>query len=333
LLIQTLTFLLLIMNSLKIFSGDSNPSLVTDICSHLSISPGEIYRHSFPNGESYVQFHENIRGSDVFLVQSFSLPANDRVMQLLIMADAARRASAGRITAVIPYFGYARQDRKEKSRVPISAKLVMDLIAAAGIDRVVTMDLHSPQVAGFTNLPFDHLYGSPSLIEAIKLNEDVSDLVVVSPDTGAIKRSMYVADLLKAEFAFINKKRLNDSVVRNENIVGDVKDKNVLLLDDMTESCGTLIEAARTCKNMGCKNVYAAVTHALFNETAAKRLSDRVLSPEITALYYTNTTVRNFDIDSDVHLARVNVAPVFAKAIQCIHNDESVTDLFSVKGY
>ncbi len=316
-------------NSFKVFSGSGNIDLATRICAELRMPLGDAFLHQFPNGENYCQFRENIRGSDIFIVQPFSSPANDRVMELLIMADAARRASAGRITAVVPYFGYARQDRKEKSRVPISAKLVMDLISAAGINRVVTMDLHSPQVAGFTNLPFDHLYGTPSLIDEIK-KKNLKKLIVIAPDTGAIKRSMYVAELIGAEFGFINKKRVSDNVVVGQSVIGDVEDKHVLIFDDMTESCGTLIEASRICRSMGAQQVHAAVTHALFNDIAKKRLADSYLP--FDSLLFTNTTPQ-VTIPSVANMQLVDVAPVFAKAIACIHNDESVTDLFNIKGF
>lgn len=313
-------------NSLKVFSGAGNKDLASKVCCYLGQPLGDAFLHQFPNGENYCQFRENIRGADVFIIQPFSLPANDRVMELLIMSDAARRASAGRITAVVPYFGYARQDRKEKSRVPISAKLVMDLIAAAGINRVVTMDLHSPQVAGFTNLPFDHLYGIPSLVDEL-VERDID--IVIAPDTGAIKRATKVAELIDSDFGFINKKRVDDNTVVNQSIIGDVRNKKVLIVDDMTESCGTLLESAKTCKENGAITVDAAVTHALFNDIARQRLS---VDGYLDTLYYTNTTPQT-DIVTAARTKLVDVSPVFAKAIQCIHDNESVTELFNIKGY
>ena len=235
---------------MKIFSGTANEALAIKICKNLGLPLGKITHKSFASGELYCQFKENIRGSDVFLIQPISFPANDNLMQLLLMCDAARRASAGRITAVVSYLGYGRQDRKDKSRVPISAKLVMDLIAAAGFDRVVTMDLHSAQVGGFTNLPFDHLSFKPSLISAIKEHSVEIDCIV-APDIGAVKRSQEYAEALKKDMAIIAKKRLSDTEVEVKNFIGDVKGKRVLMVDDLTESAGTLTEAAKACKEEG----------------------------------------------------------------------------------
>jgi len=325
------------MSNLKIFSGTSNLPLAQRVADNLFTKLGEIYHHNFPSGESYCQFKENIRGSDVFLIQGITSPANENLMQLLVMADAARRASADRITAVVPYFGYARQDRKDKSRVPISAKLVLDLFEASGIDRVVTMDLHSPQVGGFTNLPFDHLTFEPVLIEYIKsLQLDAKDIIIMAPDVGAVKRAEKYASYLKCDFGFISKKRVGDDKVELQSISGDVAAKTVFIIDDLTESCGTLIQAADACKKNGATKVVCAVTHGCFTDTGMERLSNAMPGPFMNG--------KNTPIDEFVHSSTVNhwwklaykpvniktldVSNLFAKAINSIHNNESVSELF-----
>lgn len=327
------------MNTLKIFNGTSNIELASDIASNLSIGLGKIYHHNFPSGESYCQFKENIRGADVFLIQSISSPANENLMQLLVMSDAARRASAERITAVVPYFGYARQDRKDKSRVPISAKLVLDLMEAAGIDRVITMDLHSPQVGGFTNLPFDHLYFEPILINYIKTKYHSLALrdrvIIMAPDVGALKRVEKYASQLKCDFGFISKKRIGDEQVELQSLSGDVKDKYVIIIDDLTESAGTLIQAASACKKNGAKHVICAVTHGCFSETAMARLSEALPHPKIGPIGVIDEFIHSNTVD--IHwtlkykpddIKCLDVSDIFAKAIQRTHNNESVSELF-----
>lgn len=316
---------------MKIFSGNSNPELVNKICKYLGIPAGKIHLHQFPSGEQYCQFKENIRGKDVYLVQSLSNPVNDNLMQLLIMADAARRASADRITAVIPYFGYARQDRKDKSRVPISAKLIMNILESSGFDRIVAMDLHSPQVGGFTDLPFDHLTMKPALIEAIKV-ENID--VIVAPDIGAVKRAEEIATLLKKDLAIISKKRNNERDVEVKHFIGDVKGKRVLIVDDLTESVGTLVEAAQTCKDHEADLVYVAVTHGCFNRSVAFPRLNKAFEEGIINKFFVSNTV-NFTFVSDRletsdRLEIVDVSSVFAKAILNINKNESVSELFSV---
>ena len=320
------------MKNLKLFSGTSNLPLAEKIAENLFTKLGDIYHHRFPSGETYCQFKENIRGSDVFLIQGITNPANENLMELLVMADAARRASAERITAVIPYFGYARQDRKDKSRVPISAKLVLDIIETAGIDRVVTMDLHSPQVGGFTNLPFDHLTFEPVLANYIRSKYHSLDLrdsvVLMAPDVGAVKRIEKYASLLKSDFGFISKKRVNDEKVELQSIIGDVKDKYVIIIDDLTESCGTLIQAAEACKNNGAKHVIAVVTHGCITDTGVNRLENALVNKVIDEFVFSNTA----NIAKNTKLAdcitELDVSMVFAKAINNIHNNESVSELF-----
>ena len=320
---------------MKIFSGSSNPFLVDKMCDRLSIQRGKITLKSFASGEVFCQIEENVRGADVYLVQSTSYPANDNLMELLIMADAARRASADRITAVIPYFGYARQDRKEKSRVPISAKLVMDIIKAAGFNRILTMDLHAPQIGGFTNLPFDHLNFMPALLDRIR---ELPIDVVVCPDIGAVKRNNEYAKAMKKTMAIIDKQRVDDTRVEINNFIGDVRGKNVIILDDLTESCKTLFTAASLCRDKGAKSVFAAVTHGCFSTVGLNILGETFCeAPEkspIDALYYSNT-VHNGNaafrmISKTGKLIEVDVSPLFSKAIRNIHENQSVSELFNV---
>jgi ribose-phosphate pyrophosphokinase len=318
------------MKNLKIFSGTSNQPLSTKIAKNIDSKLGDIYHHKFPSGESYCQFKENIRGCDVFLIQGITNPANENLMELLVMADAARRASADRITAVIPYFGYARQDRKDKSRVPITARLVLDLIATSGIDRVMTMDLHSPQVGGFTNLPFDHLTFEPVLIEYIRSKHHSLDLrdnvVLMAPDVGAVKRVEKYADLLRSDFGFISKKRISDTKVELQNIVGDVKDKNVIIIDDLTESLGTMIQAADVCKKQGAKTVTCAVTHGCLTDMGIKRLAE---NNSIDEFIHSNTTNTWSNIGfKPNNVTELDVSMLFAKAIRSINKNESVSELF-----
>ena len=316
------------MSNLKIFSGTSNLPLAQRVADNLFTKLGEIYHHNFPSGESYCQFKENIRGSDVFLIQGITQPANENLMQLLVMADAARRASADRITAVVPYFGYARQDRKDKSRVPITAKLVLDLFEASGIDRVVTMDLHSPQVGGFTNLPFDHLTFEPVLIEYIRNKYDNlalrDSVVLMAPDVGAVKRVEKYAEHLKSDFGFISKKRIGDEKVELQSIVGNVKDKHVIIIDDLTESLGTMVQAAKECKRQGATKVTCAVTHGCLSETGIQRL---VEADSIDEFVHSNTN-HTWTQTKPQKVTELDVSNLFAKAINSIHNNESVSELF-----
>lgn len=315
-------------SNLKVFSGSSNVELTNRICTRLSIKPGDIFRHTFPNGERYVQFKENIRGSDVFLVSCRDVNINNSLMELLVMADAARRASAGRITAVIPFFYYSRADRKDKSRVPISAKLIMDLIESSGIDRVVTMDLHSPQTGGFTNLPFDHLTFEPVLIDYIRKEYHSLALrdkvILMAPDVGAVKRVEKYSTILKSDFGFISKKRVGDEKVELQSIIGNVENKIAIIIDDMTESLGTLVQAAKECKRQGAIKVMCAVTHGCLTDTGIKRLLE---ADSIDVLVHSNTTDCWGKLKPN-NVTELDVSETFAKAIFSIHNNESVSELF-----
>ena len=321
------------MNTLKIFSGTSNLPLAKAISENLSVKLGDIYHHNFPSGESYCQFKENIRGGDVFLIQGITNPANENLMQLLVMADAARRASADRITAVIPYFGYARQDRKDKSRVPISAKLVLDLIQSAGINRILTMDLHSPQICGFTNLPFDHLTFEPVLSSHLKLCfPNRTNLIIMAPDVGAVKRAEKYAETLGCEFGFISKKRVGDESVEFQSIVGDVTGKAVVIIDDMTESAGTLIQAAQACRANGAVEIICAVSHGCFTDVGRQRLNDAmppIGTPLIDGFIHSDSAnVWWKEKYKPMEIQSLSVDKLFASAINSIHNNESVSELF-----
>lgn len=315
-------------NQLKVFPGRSNLDLTTKICENLSIDMGDVYHHTFPSGESYCQFKENIRGCDVFLVSCKGKNTNDSLMELLVMADAARRASAGRITAVVPFFYYSRADRKDKSRVPISAKLVLDLFEASGINRVVTMDLHSPQVGGFTNLPFDHLTFEPVLLNHIRSKYHSlalrDSVVLMAPDVGAVKRVEKYAEHLKSDFGFISKKRIGDEKVELQNIVGNVKDKHVIIIDDLTESLGTMVQAAKECKRQGAVKVTCAVTHGCLSETGIQRL---VEADSIDEFIHSNTN-HTWTQSKPQKVTELDVSNLFAKAIHSIHKNESVSELF-----
>jgi len=310
---------------LKVFSGSSNPELVRSICDCIGISSGEVTVTSFPDGETFVKFNENIRGDDVFIVQSTSAPANHHIMELLIMIDAARRASAHRITAVIPFFGYARQDRKDQPRVPITSKLVANLLVAAGVSRILTMDLHAQQIQGFFDIPVDHLYASPIVYEYLR-GLEMERLTVFSPDVGGMKMAAAYADLLGCPLGFVAKRRMNATTVEAHNIVGEVKGCDVLVVDDMTETAGTLTAAAKILKANGAKRVFAAVSHGTINEIGYQRIREG----EIDSLITTDT-VR---VDTrDLPITILSVAPLLGEAIKRIHGNSSVTSLFKIKGY
>src|ERR1043165_9883851 len=256
---------------LKIFTGNSNRPLAEEICASIGMPLGEATVTSVPDGESFVKINENVRGQDVFVIQSTCPPTNHHLMELLIMIDAARRASAMRITAVLPFYGYARQDRKDQPRVPITAKLVANLIVAAGATRILTMDLHSQQIQGFFDIPVDHLYAAPVVYEYLK-KKSIPNLVVVSPDVGGIKMAYAYAQFLETELAIVAKRRKTASDVDSMGIIGEVDGRNVLLVDDLTETAGTLTQAAALMHESGAKRVVACVSHALLNDMGIVRL-------------------------------------------------------------
>src|SRR5688572_3513866 len=309
---------------LQVFSGNANPALAHEICAYLGTRLGEATVGSFSDGEIRVKIEENVRGGDVFVVQSSCQPVNDSLMELLIIIDALKRSSANRITAVIPYFGYARQDRKDQPRVPISAKLVADLISTAGTDRVLTMDLHAGQIQGFFNLPVDHLYALPVLLDYIT-KKKVSDLVVVSPDAGGVERARAFAKRLEASLAIIDKRREGPNQTAIMSIIGDVAGKSTLLLDDMIDTAGTIVQGAQACADKGATRVWAGCTHAVLSGPALERIQASCLEEVVV----TNTIPLNGKEQRCPKLRVLSVAPLLGEAITRIHEEESVSSLFA----
>ncbi len=309
-------------DGLKILSGSAHPALSKAIAEHLGVPLCSVTLETFPDEETFVQINENIRGRDVFIVQPTCPPANQNLMELLIMVDAVRRASANRITAVLPFFGYARQDRKDRPRVPITAKLVANLMVAAGVNRVLTMDLHAQQIQGFFDIPVDHLYASPVLIKTIR-DRGIEDIVVVSPDVGGIKMSHAYARALKAPLAIVAKNRISADEVEALTVIGDVEGKNVLLVDDLTESAGTLTSAAKLLSKHGARNIYAGVSHAVLSEKGRSRLADSA----IVEVLATDSVPQAYG----PKVTALSIAELMGEAIKRIHSDESVTSLFDIR--
>jgi ribose-phosphate pyrophosphokinase len=280
----------------------------------------------FPNGETFVKIEENVRGEDVFVVQSTCPPVNQNMMELFIMIDALRRASANRITAVIPFYGYARQDRKDQPRVPISAKLVANLLVAAGTSRVLTMDLHAQQIQGFFDIPVDHLYAAPVLFEYLKTLDLGKDVAVVSPDTGGIKMAHAYSQMLHASLAIVAKRRMSDTETETISVIGRVRDKTVVLVDDLTETAGTLVSAAKILRRRGAKRTIAVVSHSVLNELGAKRLRKSNIDELITT-----DTVPRPKVDG-LKITIRSVAGLLGEAIKRIHTNSSVTSLFEFDG-
>ena len=313
---------------IKIFSANSNPKVAAEIAQQLGLPLGQSEVVRFSDGEISVSIKESVRGSDVFVVQSLSTPVNDNIMELLIMIDAFKRASAGRITAVIPYLGYARQDRKAKARDPISAKLVADIITVAGADRVLSMDLHCPQIQGFFNIPVDHLLGVPLLAPYFieKFKDQRENCMIVSPDLGSVTRARNFAQRFDAPLAIVDKRRQKANVCEVVNIIGDVRDKNVILVDDMIDTAGTLCNAAKAIIEIGgAKEVYACATHGVLSGPAIERIEK---SP-IKELVLLDTIVLPEEKKLD-KITILPVAPVFAQAIQRIYDDKPVSPLFNI---
>ena len=311
--------------NIKIFTGNSHPELAKEIADILGLPLGKAKVSTFSDGEISVDIAETVRGTDVFLVQSTSSPVNNNLMELLIMIDAFKRASAGRITVVMPYYGYARQDRKAKSRDPITAKLVADLLTAAGAHRVLTMDLHAAQIQGYFNIPVDHLLGSPILAKYFVKNgfDDRDDVVVVSPDLGSVTRARKFADRLHAPIAIIDKRRPKANVSEIMNIIGDVEGKKCILIDDMIDTAGTIANAANALKDLGAKNVYACCTHGVLSGPAFERINNSAIE-ELVML----NTIKLPEKDDLVKFKSLSVAPLFAEAIKRIYDDEPISKLF-----
>jgi ribose-phosphate pyrophosphokinase len=308
--------------SIKVLNCNANKELAKDIAFNLGIPVGDAQVSTFSNGEIGVSINESIRGADVFVVQSTSSPVNDNLMELLIMIDALKRASAGRINAVMPFYGYARQDRKSKSREPITAKLVANLIEAAGADRVITMDLHAPQIQGFFDIPVDHLYASPLIVNYF-INKKLNDIVVVSPDVGGVTRARSLATKLDAPLAIIDKRRPKPNVSEVMNIIGDIANKDCIIVDDIVDTAGSIVNAAKVLKDMGAKDIYVACTHPVLSGPAFERIQDSF----IKELIVTNTIPLpgNKPVDKIIVLS---VASLFAEAIKRIYEGLSLSKLF-----
>jgi len=308
---------------LKFFTGNSNRDLAKNICDYLNIPLGIIQVRRFSDGEIFVEIGENVRGKDVFVMQSTCSPVNDNLMELLIIMDALRRASARRMTAVIPYYGYARQDRKVAPRVPISAKLVADLITAGGAKRVLTMDLHAAQIQGFFNIPVDHLFAAPVLLNYIK-DHFQNDLVIVSPDVGGVERARAFAKRLNAQIAIIDKRRDGPNSSEVMNIVGKVEGSNVIILDDMVDTAGTLAKASVALAEHGAKRIYACATHPVLSGPAL----ERIMNSPMDQLVVTDTIPLTDSAKASPKIKVLSVAPLFGEAIRRIHQEESVSSLF-----
>jgi ribose-phosphate pyrophosphokinase len=308
---------------MKVFTGSIHPGLAREICEYLNISPGEISVRKFSDGESYCQILENVRGADVFIIQPTCPPVNHNLMELLIMLDAAKRSSASRITAVLPYYGYARQDRKDRPRVPISAKLVADILATAGAERILTMDLHSPAIQGFFNIPVDHLFAAPVIVEHVQRLK-IPDLVVVSPDAGGVERARAFAKRLGAGLAIMDKRRPEPNVSEILHVVGDVRGKNVLIVDDIIDTAGTVSNTARALVDNGARKVYACFSHGILSGPARERLE----SAPLEALWVTNTVPLHESWKNYRRITVLSVAALLGEAIARIHNNASVSSLF-----
>ena len=312
-------------SEIKIFTGNAHKELAADIAKELGVPLGDAEVGRFSDGEISVNINETVRGVDAFIIQPTCSPVNGNIMELLIMIDAFKRASAGRIIAVIPYYGYARQDRKAKARDPITAKLVANLITAAGADRVLTMDLHAAQIQGYFDIPLDHLHGGPILAEHFK-KKNIQDLVVVSPDLGSVGRARTFAEQLDAPLAIIDKRRPKANVSEVMNIIGEVKDKNVILIDDMIDTAGTLVNGAEALKKFGAKEVYSCCTHPVLSGPAIDRIEKSVLK-EVMVL-------DTLPLSSEKRIEKIkveSVAPIFASAIRKIFANESVSKLFTLE--
>jgi ribose-phosphate pyrophosphokinase len=311
------------MLRMKLFHGNANPGLARAVANYLGVAPGNALVNTFSDGEISVEINENVRGLDCFVLQSTSNPANRNLMELLIMVDALRRSSARRITAVIPYYGYARQDRKVAPRVPITAKLVADLISTAGTDRLLCIDLHAGQIQGFFNIPVDNLYGTPVLLPAIR-ERFGSDVCIISPDAGGVERARAYAKRLDARLAIIDKRREQANVAQIMHIVGDVKGQKCVIVDDMVDTAGTLTEAARALKDEGAHGIYAAITHPVLSGPALERIKNS----ELEELVVTDTIplADEARVSGRIHVA--SIANLLGEAIRRITNEESVSSLF-----
>jgi len=308
---------------LKIFTGTANPCLAQEICASLGLKLGDLLLETFSDGEVYLQFQENVRGADLFLIQPTCRPVDHHLMELLLMIDAAKRASADRITAVLPYYGYARQDRKDKPRVPISAKLIASLLERAGADRIMALDLHAAQIQGFFDVPVDHLFSAPVMIEYFNALE-VPDLTVVSPDPGGVERARAFGKRMNAPLAIIDKRREKPNVAEVMNVVGEVEGRNCLMVDDLIDTAGTLVKGAEALLQQGASSVSACATHAVLSGSAVERIDGSPLKEVV----FTNSIPLPDEARHSSKIKSLSVAPLLARAIQSIHEETSVSSLF-----
>ena len=310
-------------HAIKVFSGNAHPALAREICEHLNVPLGQAYVGRFPDGEVRLQILENVRGADVFVIQPTCRPVNDNLMELLILMDAFRRASAQRITAVIPYYGYARQDRKDRPRVPISSKVVADLLTSAGADRVLALDLHAGQIQGYFNIPVDHLYATPVTVNYFRKLK-LKNLVIVSPDPGGVERARSFAKKMKAPLAIIDKRREDAHVVEMFNVIGDVVGKTCLIVDDMIDTGGTLVRGAQALLDKGAEKVFACCTHGVFAGDAIHKINASRLEQVVT----TNSIPLTPEGEKCSRIKILSVAKLLAEAIRSIHDETSVSRLF-----
>ena len=308
---------------LKVFGGRAHPELAQEICDYLNLPVGKVEAFNFSDGEIFCQVMENVRGADVFVVQPICQPINENLVELLIMLDTFKRSSASRVTAVLPYYGYARQDKKDRPRVPITAKLLADLVSTAGADRILTMDLHASQIQGFFDIPVDHLFAAPLMLEAIRELE-IPDLTIVSPDAGGVERARAIAKRLQVDLAILDKRRVSPNEAEVLHVIGDVEGRTALILDDIIDTAGTLVKSVQALHNTGADRILAAGIHAVLSGPALERLNQ---SP-IEQILVTNTTPLGEKLKTCSKLRPFSVAPLLGEAIRRIHEHSSVSSLF-----
>ena len=308
---------------IKIFGGRAHPSLTREICDYLNLPQGNSTAFNFSDGETFCQIDENVRGSDVFIVQPTCRPVNENLMELLILLDAFKRSSASRVTAVLPYYGYARQDKKDQPRVPITSKLVADLISRAGADRVLTMDLHAAQIQGFFDIPVDHLFAAPVLLDAIR-DSSLEPLTVVSPDAGGVERARAFAKRLGAQLAIVDKRRKGKNEVEVLHVIGDVRDRNIIVVDDIIDTAGTLINTVIALREAGAGRIFAGAVHGVLSGPAI----DRINGSPIEKIFCSNTLPLDEKLARCPILTPLSIAPLLGEAIQRIHQGASVSSLF-----
>ncbi|HMB52507.1 MAG TPA: ribose-phosphate pyrophosphokinase [Thermoanaerobaculia bacterium] len=311
------------LGEMKIFSGRAHPALAREICAYLNLPVGSVESYNFSDGETFCKIGENVRGSDVFVVQPTCTPVNENLMELLILLDAFKRSSAERLTAVVPYYGYARQDKKDQPRVPIASKLVADLISQAGADRVLTMDLHASQIQGFFDIPVDHLFAAPVVLDSIR-RLDLPELVIVSPDAGGVERARAIAKRLGAALAIVDKRRTAPNEAEVMNVIGEVDGKNVMIIDDIIDTAGTLVNTVEALREKGAERVLAVGVHAVLSGPALERIEKSSLE----AVLVTNTTPLESKLSGCSKLKPLSVAPLLGEAIRRIHDHSSVSSLF-----